>query len=45
VWWLSTDVSGQPIGPQLQESSGHLTLKDDTDRLFRNVGASPTYDA
>jgi len=28
------DVSGQPIGPHLQD---HLTLEDWTDRLSRNV--------
>ena len=36
VGWLSSDVSGQPVGPI-------LTLEDGTDRLSRNVGSKPTY--
>ena len=43
VGWLSTDVSGQPIGPilkgQLSFLLGQFTLEDQTDSLSRNVDA------
>ena len=36
IGWLSTDVSGQPIGSNFKVQ---LTLDDGTDRLSQNVGA------